>query len=426
MFDFAARPPEFNSGLIYAGPGSGPMIAAAAAWDQIAAELGLAANGYNSAISELTSGPWLGPASRAMLAAIMPYVAWLSGVAGQTEQTASMARSAAAAYETAFMMTVPPPVIAANRVLLANLIATNFVGQNTPAIAVTEAQYAEMWAQDAATMYTYAASSAIAAQVPPFSSAPNTTNPNAQADQANAVAQPAGNSAQTVANTTTQTTQTVPQALQQLSTVQASTTANTTSTTTSTTTTNAATTSSTPWWASWFAIPTPDNPMGWSPTFYATMVRALQAYFGVGLGAFGYQIQQQLTVGLGTTAGGSGAWYPTPEFAGLFLGVSHGGGAAAATAHLSAATQIGGLSVPSTWTVTRVDAVVTPADAVAEEPVTEAMTVNYVAGEAGGTPATNGILQGMPMTGGARRGAAGFTHRYGFKHSVLTRPPSAG
>ena len=74
--------------------------------------------------------------------------------------------------------------------------------------------------------------------------------------------------------------------------------------------------------------------------------------------------------------------------------------------------------MPSTWTVT-------PADAVVEEPVTKAMTVNYVAGEAG-TPANNGILQGMPMTGGARRGAAGFTHKYGFKHSVLTRPPSAG
>jgi PPE-repeat protein len=32
------------------------------------------------------------------------------------------------------------------------LVATNFLGQNTPAIAATEAQYAEMWAQDAAVM----------------------------------------------------------------------------------------------------------------------------------------------------------------------------------------------------------------------------------------------------------------------------------
>ncbi|SPM42702.1 PPE family protein, partial [Mycobacterium numidiamassiliense] len=407
VFDFAARPPEINSGLMYAGPGSGPMMAASAAWDQIAAELGLAASGYNSAISELVSGPWLGPASRAMLAAITPYVTWLSGVAAQTEQTAIMARSAAAAYETAFMMTVPPPVIAANRVLLANLIATNFFGQNTPAIGVTEAQYMEMWAQDAATMYTYAASSAIAAEVPPFSSAPNTTNPDATTAQANAVTQAnatqAGNSAQTVANTTMQTTQaaTVPQTLQQLSAAP----------------TAAPAATDPPWWSSWFAIPTPSNPMGFSGSFYNTLRQGLQAYFGVGLGAFGYQMQQQLTYGLGSTAGGSGAWFPTPQFAGLFLGASHGGGAAA-SAHLASATQVGGLSVPSTWTAT-------PVDAVVEQPVTKAMTVNYLASETA-TPGTNGILQGMPMTGGARRGAAGFTHKYGFKHSVLTRPPSAG
>ena len=59
-------------------------------------------------------------------------------------------------------MTVPPPVIAANRSLLAALVATNFFGQNTPAIAATEIQYAEMWAQDAVAMYGYAASSASA------------------------------------------------------------------------------------------------------------------------------------------------------------------------------------------------------------------------------------------------------------------------
>ena len=65
-------------------------------------------------------------------------------------------------------MTVPPPVIAANRALLAALVATNFFGQNTPAIMMTEALYAEMWAQDAAAMYGYAGASVAAAQVTPF------------------------------------------------------------------------------------------------------------------------------------------------------------------------------------------------------------------------------------------------------------------
>lgn len=148
MFDFGALPPEINSGRMYAGPGSGPLMAAAAAWDEVAAELGIAASGYHSVIAELTSGPWVGPASLSMVSAITPYVGWLSAVAAQAEETASQGRAAAAAFEAAFAMTVPPPVIAANRVLLATLVATNFFGQNTPAIAATEAQYMEMWAQD--------------------------------------------------------------------------------------------------------------------------------------------------------------------------------------------------------------------------------------------------------------------------------------
>ena len=402
--DFGALPPEVNSGLMYTGPGSGPLMAAAAAWDGVAAELGTATSGYSSVISELTGAPWIGPSSSAMVSAVTPYVSWLSALGGQAEETASQATAAAAAYETAFAMTVPPPVIAANRVLLANLIATNFLGQNTPAIAVTEAQYMEMWAQDAGAMYTYAASSAAASVLSSFDSPPNTTTPDAEAKQAQAVTQaaeqPASNAAQTVSNTTSQAVSS------------SSTTANTTASTTSTSTTS---TTSTPWWSSWLTIPTPTNPMGLSPSFYTTLRQSLQAYFGVGLGAFGYSIQQQLTRGLGTTAGGSGAWYPTPQFAGLFLGASHGGGAAA-TAHLSVATKIGGLSVPSNWGIT-------PAEAAIEEPALKATTVNYLAAEA---PASNGILQGMPMTGGARRGATGFTHKYGFKHSVLTRPPSAG
>ena len=74
-------------------------------------------------------------------------------------------------------MTVPPPEIAANRSLLAALVATNFLGMNTPAIAATEAQYAEMWAQDAVAMYGYAGSSAAATVLSPFTSPDQNTDP---------------------------------------------------------------------------------------------------------------------------------------------------------------------------------------------------------------------------------------------------------
>ncbi|HXA90922.1 MAG TPA: PPE family protein, partial [Mycobacterium sp.] len=60
MFDFGALPPEINSGRMYAGPGSGSMMAAASAWDGLAAELTTGASGYGSVIDELTGSPWLG------------------------------------------------------------------------------------------------------------------------------------------------------------------------------------------------------------------------------------------------------------------------------------------------------------------------------------------------------------------------------
>ena len=131
MLDYGALPPEINSGRMYTGPGSAPLMAAASAWDSVAAELGTAATGYSSMITELTGSPWLGPTSRAMMAAVTPYVSWIGAAAAQAEETASQARAAAAAFETTFTLTVPPPVIAANRVLLATLVATNFFGQNT-------------------------------------------------------------------------------------------------------------------------------------------------------------------------------------------------------------------------------------------------------------------------------------------------------
>ncbi len=152
------------------------MLAAAAAWDGVAVELGLAATGYASVIAELTGSPWVGAASLSMVAAATPYVAWLSQAAARAEQAGMQAAAAAAAYEAAFVMTVPPPVITANRVLVMTLIATNFFGQNSAAIAVAEAQYAEMWAQDAVAMYGYAAASASASRLIPFAAPPKTTN----------------------------------------------------------------------------------------------------------------------------------------------------------------------------------------------------------------------------------------------------------
>jgi PPE-repeat protein len=188
--DYAFFPPEFNSARMYSGPGSGSLMAAAGSWDSLSAELGTTAESYDSVLTSLTTLHWHGPASASMTAAATPYVQWLTATAQQTKQTAMQARAAAAAYEQAFAMTVPPPVIAANRAQLLSLIATNFFGQNTAAIAATEAQYAEMWAQDATAMNGYAASSAAASRLSSFLSPQQTTNPDGVAAQ-NAAATPA-------------------------------------------------------------------------------------------------------------------------------------------------------------------------------------------------------------------------------------------
>jgi PPE-repeat protein len=190
VFDFGALPPEINSGKIYSGPGSAPLLAAATAWDALASELQTTAASYGSTIGELTSS-WQGPSSTAAASAAAPYTAWLSSTAAQAEQTASQAQAAAAAYEAAFAASIPPPVIEANRALLSALVATNFLGINTPAIAATEAAYAEFWAQDAGAMYAYSGTATTASQLTPFTEAPATTNDSGQATQAASTAQSA-------------------------------------------------------------------------------------------------------------------------------------------------------------------------------------------------------------------------------------------
>ena len=414
IVDFGALPPEINSGRMYAGPGAESMMVAATSWDELAAELETAAAGYNSVITELTSSPWVGPSSTAMVSAVVPYVSWLSTAAGLAEESASQARAAAAAFEAAFVMTVPPYVIAANRVLLMALIATNFFGQNTPAIMATEAHYLEIWAQDAAAMYGYAASSAAASVLTPYPSPPSTTTPDAVASQglmvAQATAQPTGNTAQTVVSTTSQLTSAaaVPQVLQQLSTGIAS---------------------------NWpfslidnqvqdfltYGLPTPtNNYLGITPGLYNEGRQFLQAYFGVGLGNFGFGIGQQLTFGPGgATAGVSGAWYPTPQFGGLHLGGVGGLGphtAGAVSANAAQAGRVGMLSVPSNW-VTQTSQASTTLAAMEETPAHSGAT--------GGTG--NALLRGFPTGAVGRRSAGyGYTNKYGFRFSVLTRPPSAG
>ena len=62
--DFGMLPPEINSGRMYSGPGSRPMLVAAAAWDGLAIELHSTAASYETAISGMTAGWRVRPRQR--------------------------------------------------------------------------------------------------------------------------------------------------------------------------------------------------------------------------------------------------------------------------------------------------------------------------------------------------------------------------
>lgn len=153
---------------MFAGPGSGPLIAAATAWGELAEELLASIASLGSVTSELTSGAWLGPSAAAMMAVATQYLAWLSTAAAQAEQAAAQAMAIATAFEAALAATVQPAVVAANRGLMQLLAATNWFGQNAPALMDVEAAYEQMWALDVAAMagYHFDASAAVAQLAP--------------------------------------------------------------------------------------------------------------------------------------------------------------------------------------------------------------------------------------------------------------------
>ena len=407
MVDFGALTPEVNSARMYAGPGSSSLQAAASAWNGLAAELQSAAQGYETVITQLSSDEWTGAASASMASAAQPYVSWMNTTAAQAEQAATQARAAAAAHEQAFAATVPPPLIAANRAQTAAAVQANVFGQYTPLIAQLEAQYSEMWAQDSAAMYGYAGQSAAATQVTPFASPAATTNPAGTTAQAAAVSSATGTSAATSSQKILQElTSSMPASLQSLaSPTSAATTAATTTpfqnlysflfgTTVLATNLSALVTSYSPYAA----------------LFYNT--EGLP-YFSVGMGNFGTQIAKSS----GMLGGALPAAAAPPALGGLGgLGAALGGGGAHSVSAVSGgAGAVGKLAVPASWV-----GATPPAAPHGVQLVSSVSAAPEAAG-------SGNLLGGMPLAGGGRGGGlGGFGPRYGFKPTVMPRPPSAG
>ncbi|MDT5354038.1 MAG: hypothetical protein QOJ56_2570 [Mycobacterium sp.] len=203
--EFTTLPPEITSALIHTGPGAESLIAASAAWQQLGATLEDSAENYGATLSSLT-GAWHGPSSATMVQAVEPYVTWLRTTAQQTQQIASSAQAAAAAYNSVRASVVPTAEVTANRQQLAQLLATNGFGRNFPAIAETEAEYQSMWANNSAAMTRYQAASTQASALPQFASPTSATNPTRLATQGSAAPAATTSAAPTTAATTAATT----------------------------------------------------------------------------------------------------------------------------------------------------------------------------------------------------------------------------
>jgi PPE-repeat protein len=409
--DFGALPPEINSARMYAGPGAGSMLAAAEGWAGLAADLQSTATAYQSVISRLT-GPWQGPASASMAAAVAPYVTWLEATAAQAGLAATQARAAAGAHAAAFAMTVPPPVIAANRAQLAALVATNVLGQNTPAIMATEAHYVEMWAQDAVAMYGYAAdSAAVTRTVTPFNPPPQTTNPAGPAGQAGAVARATATSAGAGTQTTlSQAMSAMPTTLQGLAAPATATSATSpssalaglTNTASGTTTTGSLIDPNSNFWNT-ISSSGAFNP---GQVLDAVLPGLIVPPSGAAIPGISGGFGGLAPVAVPAAAGlGSGGW-GLPGVAGL------GGAGSAVSAGVGQAASVGPISVPPSWTA-------------AAPPVTPVAATN-IGGL--GTMVQNGApgVPGMPLGAMGPHSLANAAPRYGFRPAVVSRPPAAG
>jgi PPE-repeat protein len=435
--DFGALPPEVNSARMYAGPGLGSMLAAASSWDGLAAELRSTASSYGSVITELTDDSWVGPSSTAMAAAATPYVAWLNAAAEGAEQTATQAKSAASAYQAAFGMMVPPPVIAANRAQLASLTATNLFGVNNPAIATTEAQYVEMWAQDATAMYGYAGNSAAASTLTVFAPPPSTTSQGGVASQAAAVTQAAGASTGTgVQSTLSQLLSSITTSLQGLA-------SPVTSSSTSLTTllsdvenalglSSSSTTGSVASLSNWLSTELPGFSVGGTLSGLITDYAYLPGFMGMFLAndaiapALGTVVAQGMAAPAAAAAplvGGAAAGAAAAQGA---LGPGLAGGLSG-LAGMGQAASVGTLSVPQSWGW----AATPQAAMMGGVPLASALPSAGLAGATSGLP----LAAGLPMMGGLPRAAGiaaaagvggALASKYAPRLSVLARPPAAG
>jgi PPE-repeat protein len=382
--------PEQISTWIYTGPGAVPMMAAATAYANLAAEVSTAATQWESIITTLTTEVWTGAGSAAAAASATTIVSWLTTTAAALEQASTQATASAAAFETVFAAVVPPTVVYTNRATRLALVPFSAIPVVAAEIAELDALYAEYYAQDVAAMTAYQAASAAAGVLTPISPETPATNPGAAGIQAGANSQAAAQPA----------TQPLTNGLSGL------TGSPNTGATGAADPPAAAAADPPPTLADWLNVPIVQDSIynvGVTAAWNTAMITATFPLLGHFLA----------TAPLGVTPFVSDV---TPLGAGLGMGTtlvgSTSGVGGAATAAVGEASAVGGLSVPASWEAAA------PATLASSTAPLEGSGWTVAADEAAPVAA----MPGMPGMAAAGKGAGAFSApRYGFKPTVMPK-----
>jgi PPE-repeat protein len=139
-----------------------------------------------AATAAATAASFVGAGGQSMMQCAAVQSTWMTTAGAFAQKSAGTIGAGINAYGSAVAATIPVPTVVANRVRETTLQATNIIGQNSPAIAESNFEYGEFWAQNAGAMMGYltAITGLMGSLAAPLPVLPGAANPAAAAGAA--------------------------------------------------------------------------------------------------------------------------------------------------------------------------------------------------------------------------------------------------